>query len=179
VTALLFFGTSSIAGARSFEHFDTPVLGLLAPPPPSVSEDGGGSEDSWSSYTGSPQWFRLSLDGAPWKTGRPIRTTLLPPPGASAPPTVVSLPPSPDGAADPESLPVSAEAGIAVATTSPNVLPELPGAHELRQIRVSLDHSSLGVLGHTEPGLSRPIRLFLGREAPSTSGSRPFRNALD
>jgi hypothetical protein len=178
-TAIL-FGTSSVAGAKSFEHYDTPVLALLAPPPPVVSSDGSDAEGNWSSYTGSAQWFRLSLDGAPWKTGRPIRTTLLPPPAGDAPPPAGSPVPSPDGAAAPEPLPaVSAAAGPETPATSPNARLEFPSAHELRQIRVSLDHASLGEVGHAEPGLPRPLRLFLDSEAPRTAGPRPFRSVLD
>jgi hypothetical protein len=175
----ILFGTSSIARAKSFERYDTPLLALLAAPPPTVSGDGGDNRDHRSRDTGSPPWLRLSLDGPLPKTGRPIRTSLLPP-GGSAPPAVAAPVPSPVEVANPEALPaVSAAAGAETVTPSPNALLEWPNAHELRQIRVSLDHTSLGLLGHAERDLPRPIRLFLGSEAPSSSEPRPFRNALD
>jgi hypothetical protein len=173
----ILFGTSSIAGAKTFEHYDTPVLALLAPP---ISDDGSDTDGSWSSDSDLPHWLRLSLDGAPPKTGRPIRTTLVPPPAGSATPPAVSPVPSPDKAAAPELRPaVSAAAGAEMAVASPTALLELHRAQDARQIRVSLDHASLGALGHADSGAPRPIRLFLGGQSPSSSRSRPFRNALE
>jgi hypothetical protein len=178
-TAIL-FGTSSIAGAKSFERFDTPVLALLAPPPPAVSNDGSNAEGDWSSYSGSPQWLRLSLDGAPWKTGRPIRTTLLPAPTASAPPSPALPPvPSPDQLlAAPASAATTAASAESLAR-SPNEISVVPFEHPHRYIRVSLDQASVGELGHAEGTLPRPIRLFLGSDALGSPGPRPFRAALD
>jgi hypothetical protein len=175
--AAISFGTSSLASAGSLDRYETPLLGLLAPPS-GVADAGPQAGSNWSAFVYPKTRIRLSLgsDDAP-KTGRPFRTTLEPPP----PPRSPALPP-PDELLLDEPGPFTEGAPLEVSEPplAEPVPPPSTDDPELRPIRLSLDPALVGPLEPEERGPPRPIRLHLGAQgAPSSSPSRPFRSVLD
>jgi hypothetical protein len=178
--AAISFGTSSLASAGSLDRYETPLLGLLAPPG-GVPDAGPQAGSNWSAFVYPKTRIRLSLgsDEAP-KTGRPFRTTLEPPP----PPRSPTLPPvpTPDDLLLDEPGPFAEGAPLEV--SEPPLAEPLPPPAiddpERRRIHLSLDPALVGPLEAEERGPPRPIRLHLGaQETPSSSPSRPFRSVLD
>lgn len=170
---LVLFGSASLARARSLELDPAPSFGWLATPV-SWSQLSTERSGDWSeSVDPSERPIRLSLEEPPVPPPpRPIRRTLAPGPLLPPTPTSASSEQS-ESAAPAPALPPSLEDGDFYQNT-PHSLTD----PSYRQIRISLEPSSIGIQGRPQLRAPRPFRLRLD-ESPPPISPRPYREVLE
>ena len=171
---LVLFGSASLARARSLELGEPAALSWIATPT-SWSQLSTERSGDWSvaiDRDGHP--IRLSLEEPPVPPPpRPIRLTLVPGPPPPPPPPRPEAEADVEGAALAPPLPPSLEDGEFY-QQPPRALAD----PRFRQIRLTLDASSVGAQGRPLLRAPRPFRLRLD-ESPLPASPRPFRDVLE